>query len=161
MRSFEIIQQSAALAHHDEKAAAGVEVFLVRRQMAGQVANPFAQDRHLDLGRAGIALLGAVFGDERLLALRSDRHRSFSSAVDGSYRAKAAVLNPGQSDQGLTEPRPDDRTLIEPVEPNRRAGFARSDPLPAPQPSSLGSRQDNSRDVVQSSLDREQKSAIR
>src|ERR1700757_4023221 len=43
--------------------------------MVGEVTDPLAEDGDLDLGRAGVADFGAVFGDERLLALGSDRHR--------------------------------------------------------------------------------------
>src|SRR5271165_3923254 len=138
-----------------------MEVLLVGRQVAGKIANPLAQDGHLDLGRPGVTLLRAVFGDERLFALGSDRHRPVPSAIDDSYRTKAAVFEPGQSDQGLTVPSSDDRTFIEPVEVSRCAGSAPRNPLPATEPSSLRPRQGNSRDVVQPCLDREQKSAIR
>src|SRR5438046_3476286 len=47
------------------------------REMVGQIADPFRQDRDLDLGRTGIALLDGIFADERLFALGSDRHRWF------------------------------------------------------------------------------------
>src|SRR6266478_9604187 len=93
-----------------------MEVLLVGRQVAGEIANPLAQDGHLDLGRPGVALLRAVFGNERLFALGSDRHRSVPSAIDDSYRAKAAIFDPGQSDQSLAVPSADDRTFIEPVD---------------------------------------------
>src|SRR5580693_6332626 len=83
------------------------------------------------------------------------------SAIDDSYRAKAAVFDPGQRNQSLIVPSGDDRSVPEPVETSRRTGFARRHPLPATQSSSLGSGQDKSRDVVQPSLDRKQKSAIR
>src|SRR5580692_6333530 len=86
---------------------------------------------------------------------------SVPSAIDDSYRAKAAVFDPRQRNQRLIVPSADDRSVFEPVETSRRAGFARSHPLPATQPSSLGSGQDKSRDVVQPGLDRKQKSAIR
>src|SRR5947199_10819778 len=35
------------------------------------------------------------------------------SAIDDSYRAKAPVFEPGQSNQGLTQPSTDDGALIE------------------------------------------------
>jgi hypothetical protein len=97
-----------------------------------------------------------------LFTLGSDRHRfRFPSAIDDPYRAKAAVFDPGQRNQSLIVPNADDRAVPEPVETSRRTGFARRHPLPATQSSSLGSGQDKSRDVVQPSLDRKQKSAIR
>src|SRR6202023_2995536 len=74
---------------------------------------------------------------------------------------KAAVVDPGQRNQSLIVPSADDRAVSEPVETSPRTGFARRHPLPATQSSSLGSGQDKSRDVVQPSLDRKQKSAIR
>src|SRR5271155_276872 len=82
------------------------------------------------------------------------------SAIDDSYRAKAAVLDPGQRNQSLIVPTPDARAAREPVETSQRAGFARPHPLPATQLRSLDSGQGKSRDVVQPSLDRKQKSAI-
>src|SRR5438132_7948385 len=120
-----------------------MEVLLVGRQVAGEIANPLAQDGHLDLGRPGVALLRAVFGDERLFALGSDRHRSVPSAIDDSYRAKAAAFNPGESDQSLAVPSADDQSFIDPVETSPRAAVARRDPLPATQPSGLSPRQGN------------------
>src|SRR5207248_1905453 len=77
-RPLEVVQQSPPLADHDQQPAARVKVFFVGRQMTGQVADALAQDRDLHLGRSRVADLGAVFGNERLLALGSDRHRSSS-----------------------------------------------------------------------------------
>src|SRR5580693_5976690 len=83
------------------------------------------------------------------------------SAIDDAYRAKAAVFDPGQRNQSLIVPSADDRSVFEPVETSQCAGFARRNPLPVTQSSGLGFGQDKSRDVVQPSLDRKQKSAIR
>src|SRR5271165_641237 len=82
------------------------------------------------------------------------------SAIDDSYRAKAPIFDPGQRNQSQVVPSADDRAFFEPVETSQRARIARRNPLPAAQPGRFGSRQDQSRDVVQPSLDRKQKSAI-
>src|SRR5690348_15371370 len=83
------------------------------------------------------------------------------SAIDDAYRAKAAVFDSGQRNQSLIVPSADDRSVFEPVETRQCVGFARRHPLPATQSSSFASGQDKCRDVVQPSLDRKQKSAIR
>src|SRR5438045_2074862 len=73
--SLEVIEQPAALADHDQQPAARVKIFFMRRQMVGQIADPLGQDRYLNLGRSGVALLDGIVADERLLALGSNRHR--------------------------------------------------------------------------------------
>src|SRR5260370_14345799 len=56
---FEVIQQAAALAdEHKETTARGVILF-VGLEMLGQLANPFTQNRDLDLGGSRIGVVGA------------------------------------------------------------------------------------------------------
>src|SRR5437868_7724706 len=86
---------------------------------------------------------------------------SVPSRIDDPYRAKAAVFDPGQRNQSLIVPSADDRAVLKPIETSQCAGFARPHPLPATKSSSFASGQDKRRDVVQPSLDRKQKSAIR
>jgi len=74
-RPLEIVQQAPSLADHDEQPAARVEVLLMAPQVIGEITDALAQDRHLDLRRSGVALLGGILDDERLLALGGDRHR--------------------------------------------------------------------------------------
>src|SRR5690349_10811528 len=71
----EIIQQRAALVDQHQKAAPAVVVLGVALEMLGQVGDAFGEDRDLDLGRTGVALALAMLLDERLLALRCNRHR--------------------------------------------------------------------------------------
>ena len=51
-------------ADHHEKAAAGVVVMLVLTQMLGQLVDAGGQDRDLDLGGTGVALMGRILGDD-------------------------------------------------------------------------------------------------
>ena len=60
----QVVQQAAALADHHEKAAAGVIVVLVGAQVLGELLDAVGEDRDLDLGGAGVALMGGVLGDE-------------------------------------------------------------------------------------------------
>ena len=50
-------------------------VVLVGLEVLGQVVDAFREDRNLDLRGSGVAALGGVFLNQRLLAFRSDRHR--------------------------------------------------------------------------------------
>jgi hypothetical protein len=51
-------------------------VLLVGLEVLGQVLDPLGEDRDLHLGRARIAFGGGMVLDERLLALRGNRHRN-------------------------------------------------------------------------------------
>ena len=57
--ALQIIEQTPALADHDQQPAPRVKILFVRAEMVGQVADAFRQDRDLHLGRAGIARLEA------------------------------------------------------------------------------------------------------
>src|SRR5437763_15917963 len=71
VRALQIVEQPPAQADHDQEAAPRVKILLMGAEMVGQIADALRQDRHLHLGRSGIALFGGVFADERLLALGS------------------------------------------------------------------------------------------
>ena len=60
-RAAEIVQQAAALADHDDQAAAGVVVALVRLEMGGQVLDPLGLEGHLDLHGTAILLVLLIF----------------------------------------------------------------------------------------------------
>ena len=60
----EVIEELATAGSHLQKPAARVEVFAVRAQVLGQVIDASGQERDLDFGRAGILLVGFVFGDD-------------------------------------------------------------------------------------------------
>ena len=59
-----ICKQVAAMADHLEKASAGVVVLLVLLHMLGKGLDSVGQDRDLDLGRTGVALMGLVLFDD-------------------------------------------------------------------------------------------------
>src|SRR3954447_23522841 len=71
----DVVEQRTALRDHLQEAAAGGGVLAVRLEVLGEVGDALGEDRDLDLGRTGVAGLGGILSDERLLALRSDRHR--------------------------------------------------------------------------------------
>ena len=60
----QVVEQAAALADHHEKAAAGVIVVLVGAQVLGELLDAVGEDGDLDLGGAGIALVGRVLSDQ-------------------------------------------------------------------------------------------------
>src|SRR3546814_945479 len=60
------------------------------------VADALGEDRHLHLGRTGVALGAAMFLDERVLALLRDRHSlsfDIGSKVEPAHDANLAVQN--------------------------------------------------------------------
>src|SRR5581483_2889889 len=54
-------------------------VFCMGLEMLGQVVDPFTEDRDLDFGRAGIALLGGKGLDDLRLTVGCNRHRHLPS----------------------------------------------------------------------------------
>src|SRR5215470_5046524 len=77
--ALEIIEQAPPLPDHDKKAAARMEILLVRLQMLGQIVDALAEDGDLHLRRACIVGFLSVLLDDRLLAFRGNRHRLSSS----------------------------------------------------------------------------------
>ena len=64
----QVVQQTAALADHLEQATTRVVVLGIQLQVSGEVSDALGQDSDLDLGRTGVALVGAVcFDDSSLL----------------------------------------------------------------------------------------------
>src|SRR3546814_6698043 len=61
----EIVQQRATLVDEHQQAAARMVVLRVGLEMLGEVADALGEDRHLHLGRTGVALGAAMFLDER------------------------------------------------------------------------------------------------
>jgi hypothetical protein len=57
VRGVEVIQKTAALADHFEKAAPGTVVFDVLLQMFGQVVDSFGQKSHLHISGPRVALM--------------------------------------------------------------------------------------------------------
>src|SRR5919107_3328989 len=65
-----VVQKAATLTHQEQQPTTAVMVVLVLLQVLGQVSDPVLEQGDLDLGRAGVALAGAVLGDDLFLGLR-------------------------------------------------------------------------------------------
>src|ERR1700751_2743372 len=152
-RPLEIVQQTSPLADHDEQPAPRMEVLLMAPQVIGEITDALAQDRHLDLRRSGVTLLGGILNDERLLALGGDGHRFTPSAIDDPRRLETAVFDLGQSDHRSVVPSADNRALVEPVQMRLYASVQWRYSLPATQSNGFGCGQGQSRDIVQRGLD--------
>ena len=63
IRAVQIIQQAATLAHHEQHAATAAVVLLVLLKMLRQGVNLLSEKGNLDIGRAGVFCVDAVFGD--------------------------------------------------------------------------------------------------
>src|SRR4051794_29360305 len=70
----EIVEEATAATDEHQQAAARVVVVLVLAQMLGQVVDAMRQQRHLDLGLAGVVLVLAEPRDDLALFLCSYRH---------------------------------------------------------------------------------------
>ena len=70
----EVVEKTAALTDEQVEAATRVVVVRVSLEVLGAVGDALRQDGDLDLGRARVALMGGVLGDELLLALGGNRH---------------------------------------------------------------------------------------
>src|SRR5450755_2344162 len=84
--ALEVIQQAPPLANHHQQATTGMEILLVGLEVVGKAFDTLGKQRHLDFRRTGIALAGAVFLDQRLLALGRKRHRRVLSLYRFSTR---------------------------------------------------------------------------
>ena len=60
----QIVQHLAALTDHHQQTTTGVVVVLVGTQMLGQLVDAGGQDGNLNLGGAGVALVGSVLQDD-------------------------------------------------------------------------------------------------
>ena len=69
-----IIEQTAALGHELDQAAARMIVLRVGLEMLGQIGDALGQDGDLHIGRARIARLGRIFGNQFLFAFGGNRH---------------------------------------------------------------------------------------
>src|SRR4051812_35000173 len=70
----EVVQKAATLADQQQQPSAAVVVVLVVAKVLGEVADPLRQQRDLHLGRAGVAVGGAVLGDDLLLDILGQGH---------------------------------------------------------------------------------------
>src|SRR5690348_11076201 len=78
-----IIEQRTALVDEHQKTAARMIVLRVGLEMLGEIVDSFGQDRDLDLGRTRVPLAASMILDERLFALRGNRHRQHSCHFKG------------------------------------------------------------------------------
>ena len=60
----QVLQQTPTAAHEQQQPATAVVVVLVHREVLVQVVDSPGQQRDLDLGRAGVTLIGRVAGDD-------------------------------------------------------------------------------------------------
>jgi len=67
----EVVEQAATLADHHQETAAGGVILLVCLKMVRQFTDPFAKHRDLNLGAAGIVIVGAEPGNDVLFTLSS------------------------------------------------------------------------------------------
>ena len=70
----QVLEEPAALPDQHEQAAARVVVFLVGLEVAGQPVDTLGQERDLDLGLAGVAVVGLELLDEALLLVDGQPH---------------------------------------------------------------------------------------
>jgi hypothetical protein len=61
-----ILKKLAALSHHYQKPAPGVEVFLVNFHVLGELTDASGENRYLHLRRAGVCAVRLVFLDDLL-----------------------------------------------------------------------------------------------
>src|SRR3954463_1301719 len=67
--ALEVIEQSPAFTDQHQQSAARVVIFCVGLEVLGQVVDAFAENRDLNLGGAGIAVVRAVAANELGLAV--------------------------------------------------------------------------------------------
>jgi hypothetical protein len=61
--STEIVEQTPALADHEQKTTTAVVVVLVVAKMLGQMVDPLCEQSHLDFRGTGVALVGTELFD--------------------------------------------------------------------------------------------------
>ena len=59
-----VVEETTPLTDHHEEPAPTVMVVLVLTEMLGQMVDSLAEEGHLHFGGAGVALMGAVLGDD-------------------------------------------------------------------------------------------------
>src|ERR1041384_2547796 len=77
--ALQVIEERTALADHLEQAAPAVVVLVVLLAVLGQVRDPLREQRDLDLGRSGVALMLLELRDRLGLTNGRNRHRILQS----------------------------------------------------------------------------------
>src|SRR4051812_11908713 len=137
----QVAQQPTTAADELEQSTLGVEVVLVDLHVFGQVTDAPAEQRDLDLGRAGVAVGGGVVVDDLLFDGVVEGHAEFSwcHPARGLYRGSrtGAKLRPGHKGRRIcpvktTGPRAAPwsagrpRPSVRPAAPRRRNGPCRA-----------------------------------
>jgi len=93
----EVIEQATALTNQFKKTKTGRVVFLMQFQVLSQANNTLCEYCDLDLGRSGIFVVAAKFGDNGKLFFWSDIHdirfRCYNAKVD-RYSVSAMIDKP-------------------------------------------------------------------
>src|SRR5690349_173607 len=74
----QVLEQPSALADEHEQAAPRVVVLLVGLEVVGQAVDPLREERDLNLGRSGVALVHLELLDQALLLVRRQSHTGSS-----------------------------------------------------------------------------------
>ena len=111
----EVVEQSAATAHHGKKTTAGGEIFDRILKVGGKMVNPFREEGDLDIGRTRVLRMKPISRDD--LAFRCGSHeirrksygKKFSSQcrkVGGDFSWVRSVfgLCPRKRMEGGSEP---------------------------------------------------------
>ena len=69
--ALEVVEQATSLADHHQETAAGGVILLVRLEMVRQLTDSLAEHRNLDLGAAGVVIVGAEPGNDVCFTLSS------------------------------------------------------------------------------------------
>src|SRR3990170_1715881 len=77
---FEVVEQLAPLVHHLEQAHARMVILGVRLKMTPEFLDVRRQQRHLDFGRSGVALVGLIFLQDLRLRFSREGHDSIASS---------------------------------------------------------------------------------
>src|SRR5690242_1653641 len=77
----QVLEQPSALADEHEQAAPRVVVLLVGLEVVGQAVDPLREERDLNLGRSGVALVHLELLDQALLLVRRQSHTGILPGV--------------------------------------------------------------------------------
>lgn len=81
----QVVEQPASLAHHHQEASAAVMIAFVLTQMLGQMVDTFGEQRDLNLGGTGVAVMLTVLFDNGFGVLHSH------TRTDRGYEERTGV----------------------------------------------------------------------